>query len=119
MSIFKTKVTNIGKEAEMFLLEKMIILFGENAPETLADYCFNINLEKVIKEIAPGMTLVIDGEEFQITSVGNVVTYNLNQLGHITIKFDGSVEPELAGTLYVEKKDIPQISVGSIIEIKE
>ncbi|MCH0446252.1 PTS sorbitol transporter subunit IIA, partial [Enterococcus faecium] len=26
----------------------------------------------------------------------------LNELGHITIKFDGSHEPELPGTMYVE-----------------
>ena len=38
MTLYKTKVINIGNEAEMFREEGMIILFGENAPESLSDY---------------------------------------------------------------------------------
>lgn len=117
MTIFNTTITNIGAEAEMFQAEKMIILFGENAPESLADYCYNIQLNKASEEITTEMTLTIADTAYSITAVGSVVTKNLNELGHITIKFDGSTEAELPGTLYVEAKEMPEITVGSTITI--
>ena len=118
MSVFKTKVKDIGAEAALFADEKMIILFGEEAPEGLAEYCYNIQVNELETEIAKGMTLFIDQLPFTITAVGDVVNKNLSTLGHITIKFDGSTEPELPGTLYVEEKEIPLIAVESIVEIK-
>lgn len=118
MCIFKTKVKGIGAEAALFADEKMIILFGEAAPDGLAEYCYNIEVNDLEKEIAKGMTLLIDQKPFKITAVGNVVNQNLSALGHITIKFDGSIAPELPGTLYVEEKEIPPIAVESVVEIK-
>lgn len=117
MSIFKTEVKGIGPEAALFKEEKMIILFGEEAPEGLAEYCYNIIVNQAEKEIAEGMTLMIDDNEYSITAVGGVVNKNLNTLGHITIKFDGSTTPELPGTLYVEEKAMPEIIVGSEVKI--
>ncbi|HAP8255329.1 TPA: PTS sorbitol transporter subunit IIA, partial [Enterococcus faecium] len=42
-----------------------------------------------------------------------------NELGHITIKFDGSHEPELPGTMYVEDKEMPHLRKGTIIKIDQ
>lgn len=115
--IFETKVTNIGPEAEMFRAENMLIFFGDEAPETLADYCYNIELKNSVGEILPGMTFSFDDQSYQITSVGDVVKKNLDDLGHITLRFDGSAEAELPGTLYVEEKEMPVIKVGTKISI--
>ncbi|MCH4168737.1 MAG: PTS glucitol/sorbitol transporter subunit IIA [Streptococcaceae bacterium] len=117
MIIFKTKVKGIGLEAAQFKAEKMIILFGEAAPAGLAEYCYNIEVNQTTQPIEKGMQLLVDGKKFEITSVGSVVNQNLNTLGHITIKFDGSKVAELPGTLYVEDKTIPDISVDAIVEI--
>ena len=43
MSVFTTKVQSIGPEAELFKEEKMVILFGKDAPDALADYCYNVS----------------------------------------------------------------------------
>lgn len=118
MTIFKTKVKGIGAEAALFADEKMIILFGEAAPDGLAEYCYKIQVNELDKDIVEGMTLLIDQESFKITAVGDVVNQNLSTLGHITIKFDGAVDPELPGTLYVEEKKIPLIAVESVVEIQ-
>lgn len=118
MSVFETKVINIGSEAPMFLEEKMIVLFGENAPDDLADYTYNIELNPVNEPIRPGMDLIIDNDTFKITAVGDVVNKNLADLGHITLKFDGSETPELAGTLYLEEKEAPNMSIDSTIVIQ-
>ncbi|HCT98282.1 glucitol/sorbitol PTS system EIIA component [Aerococcus sp. 150760007-1] len=117
MSIYQTKILNIGPEAEIFKEEKMMILFGDDAPADLADYCYGIEKANLSEEIQVGQYVVIEGHEFQITAVGNVVNKNLQELGHITIKFDGAVSPELAGTLYVEDKPIPNVENGSEISI--
>ena len=117
MTLYKTKVINIGNEAEMFREEGMIILFGENAPESLSDYCYNIKVEPVAGEIEAGMELSIGSEKYSVTAVGSVVRKNLSALGHITIKFDGSREAELPGTLYVENRALPEIIIGEEISI--
>lgn len=117
MTLYKTKVINIGNEAEMFREEGMIILFGENAPESLSDYCYNIKVEPVSGEIEAGMELSIGSEKYSVTAVGSVVRKNLSELGHITIKFDGSKEADLPGTLYVEDKALPEITIGEEISI--
>lgn len=116
--IFETHVTHIGPEAEMFRQEKMLILFGNDAPETLADYCYNIQLSPSTDEILAGMEFFFDDQSYKITAVGDVVKKNLDDLGHITLRFDGSETAELPGTLYVEDKELPTITIGTKIMIK-
>ena len=118
MTVFKTTVLSIGPEAELFQEEKMVILFGKDAPDMLADYCYNIEVNPTDGAIETGQQLVIGDQSYQITSVGDVVLPNLVNLGHITIKFDGSTSPELPGTLYVEDNPMPAISVGTQISIQ-
>lgn len=118
MSVFETTVTGIGKEAELFKTEKMVILFGENAPASLADYCYNIELNTATDTIQPGMNLSFNDTCYSITAVGKIVQKNLDDLGHITIKFDGKTDPELPGTLYVETKPLPLIRIGTKVKIQ-
>lgn len=117
MIILKTEVTGIGMEAESFMAEKIIILFGDQAPESLAEYCYHIRMEKTVDEISAGMSLCFDDQAYQITAVGAVVRTNLDRLGHITIQFDGSSSAELPGTLYVEARQMPTIHRGTVVEI--
>lgn len=118
MTLYSTTVQNVGAEAELFKEEQMIVLFGENAPAELADYCYNIQVNSVEGEIIPGQRVYFDDEEYEITAVGDVVIKNLSDLGHITIRFNGDAEAGLAGTLYVESKELPEITVGTEITIK-
>ncbi|MGX7075634.1 MULTISPECIES: PTS glucitol/sorbitol transporter subunit IIA [Globicatella] len=117
MAIYQTKVVNIGSEAKMFIEEKMVVLFGENAPAELADYTFNIIVNPLDGEIEPGMKLRINNQEYIVTAVGNAVKKNLEDLGHITIRFTGEKVAELAGTLYVEDKQIDDIQIGTEIAL--
>ncbi|WP_159721395.1 PTS glucitol/sorbitol transporter subunit IIA [Enterococcus sp. CSURQ0835] len=117
MMIFKTKVINIGPEAEMFKSENMLILFGENAPATLADYCYNIELRPSTGAITPGMLIYFDDTSYRITAVGNVAKKNLDDLGHISLRFNGATEAELPGTIYVEDKTLPTIKIGTQVSI--
>ncbi|WP_165212155.1 PTS glucitol/sorbitol transporter subunit IIA [Streptococcus tangpeifui] len=116
--IFETKVLEVGPEAQgMIDGADMMILFGEGAPQDLAEYCFTIDNKHLTGPIKVGGRLVVDGEDFPITSVGEVVEKNLVNLGHITIAFDGDREGSLPGTLHVLAPNKVQLGSGSIIQL--
>ncbi|AJA48941.1 PTS system, glucitol/sorbitol-specific, IIA component [Clostridium pasteurianum DSM 525 = ATCC 6013] len=115
--VYNTKVTSIGPLVEGFYPEKMIILFKDNAPDELADYCVMHSINDLKEDIKEGYTLKIDGIDYKITAVGDVVNKNLRDLGHICLKFDGSTKAALEGTLYLEDKEIKEVSLGSEIQI--
>lgn len=115
--MYHTVVKGIGAAAQAFEEEKMVILFGDNAPQELADYCYVIDKTPVTENITTAQSLYIDDIPYIITEVGSAVTKNLNDLGHITLKFDGSTTVEQSGTLYLEDQPYT-IKVGSTLEIK-
>lgn len=116
--IYSTKVKEVGKNTGEFLSTGMIVLFGSEAPPELRPYCFIIDRNPLHEPIEIGHILSINDVEYNIIEVGNQVNKNLRDLGHITIDFRGQVNDIMAGTLYVEKKSIPDIQVGSEIVIK-
>ncbi|MET1249338.1 PTS glucitol/sorbitol transporter subunit IIA [Sporolactobacillus sp. STCC-11] len=118
IEIYKTEIKSIGNLAKDFLQEKMLILFGSEAPDGLKDYCFGIDVKSVHDAIQTGQYLFIDDSRFKITAVGRLVQKNLADLGHITMRFDGSTKADLAGTLYLENNPIPNIDIGTQITIE-
>ena len=118
--IFEAKVIQVGPEAQNMIQDaNMLILFGEEAPEDLAEYCFKIDNKDLLGSIQKGGKLVVDSEEYLITAVGNVVEKNLTGLGHITISFDASEEGSLPGTLHVAAEKEVVIVHGTTIQIFE
>lgn len=116
-TVYENTVKSLGACVDDFQDEAMFILFGDNAPDTLKDYCYCIDVNPILAEIEAGQKAVIDGEEYKITAVGDMVMRNLGNLGHVTFSFDGATEPELPGTIYLEKKPMPKLKVGSKISI--
>ncbi|MFC7061073.1 PTS glucitol/sorbitol transporter subunit IIA [Halobacillus seohaensis] len=115
--IYKTTITELGPSVEAFLEEKILILFKGNAPAELAEYCVLHEENRLDSEIEAKDTLKIKETSYQITAVGSAVNKNLDELGHITLKFDGKDEPELPGTMSLEKKELPSVRPGDTIEI--
>ena len=116
--IFTTTVQGIGSEAAMFAEQGMYVLFGDNAPPALADFCYTIVIQPTTAEITSGQRLVLDGNSYPVTAVGDLVRKNLDGLGHITINFDGATQPALAGTMHVAGA-APALDVGSTITIED
>lgn len=116
--IYETTIKDIGTDAAAFESEKMVILFGDNAPAELVDFCYIIEINEIDGAITEENILVIDDTEYEITKVGAAVNKNLNDLGHITLKFDGSIEAEQSGTLYLEDKTIAPINTNTKIIVK-
>ena len=63
-----------------------MILFNDNAPADVADYCFIHPHADLKGEITVGGDLVMGQSRYPITAVGDVVNQNLGELGHITIR---------------------------------
>ena len=116
--VYENKIIGEGDMVSSFQGEKMFILFGENAPDTLKDFCYTIDIKNTNKEITVGQILNIDEKRFKITAVGNVAEKNLTSLGHMTVVFDGSQEASLPGSIYVEDTDIPKLKIGTTIKIE-
>jgi PTS system glucitol/sorbitol-specific IIA component len=116
--IYQTTVKGMGADVNAFAGEGIFVSFGNQAPETLKDFCYIVDLNPVEGEIKPGCKLVIDGEEHEIVQVGDVAQENLHNLGHVTYSFNGSGEC-LPGSICVEKSELPQLKVGSTIKIVE
>ena len=116
--VYENRVKGAGDMVSAFQGEKMFILFGDNAPDTLKDFCYTIDIKDTNKEISVGQILDIDGSKFEITAVGNVAEKNLTSLGHMTAVFDGSKEAALPGSIYVENADMPELKIGTTIKIE-
>lgn len=115
--IYHSKIDLIGEFAQEALADGMLILFKNGAPADLADYCFVHSHDDLKHDLQVGQILQLGKHLYHITAVGDVANINFRQLGHITLRFDGSSQAELPGTVHV-KGDIPaQLFVGDEISI--
>ena len=97
----------------------MFILFGDNAPDMLKDYCYSIDVLPTNGKIEVGQTLTVDGEGCEILGVGGVAEKNLVDLGHLTVHFSGDLESLLPGAIVVENKSCPPIDINTKITIEK
>ena len=111
--VYENQVKAAGECVEEFKDAGMFIIFGENAPDEIKDYCYSVSVNPINGEIAPGQYVVIDGAEFKITCVGYEAPITLKGLGHCTFNFSGATEAELPGTIYVEAKPMPEVRIGT------
>ena len=92
-----------------------MILFNDNAPADIADYCY-IHPHAVLSgKIVPGVRLVLGEQSYPVTAVGDVANQNLEALGHITIRFDGETVAEYPGTVHVQGARPDQLVAGTAI----
>lgn len=116
MVIYENIIKGIGESVGSFG-DEMFILFGENAPDTLKEYCYLIDVKDASGKIEKGQTLIIDGTRYEILKVGEVAQKNLTSLGHLTVDFSGN-DDVLPGTIMVEKKPSPTMEIGTRIKIE-
>ena len=112
-AVFQTEIIELGEQVDAFFEEGMFVLFGENVPDTLKDFCHFIDQKKVDGTIKKGDKLVVDQKEYLITAVGDIAQSNLETLGHLTVVFSGAKEAGLPGSICVEAKPMPKLTIGS------
>lgn len=117
-TIYQTSVLGAGPEAATFADQNMLVLFGENAPDMLKEFCYFIDVNPVAGDIVPGCTFLINDSEYEITAVGEVAQQNLANLGHITLVFNGAIKPHLPGAInLVEAVSVPKLVPGDVLRI--
>ena len=94
-----------------------MVFFGEGAPPELVEFSFIHNGKNLKKDLEIGDVILIDEEKFRILAVGEVANENFRNLGHLIIKFNGKLKAVLPGDVCVEQKKVPEIKVGSSLEI--
>lgn len=114
---YSTKVVDIGAEAQDFKSVNMLIFFGNEAPDALRSSCFIIDVKPLNENIKVDQILQIGNDNYKITAVGNEVNRNLQNLGHMAVKFTGDSTAEMPGSIYVEKGNFPNISKGTEVKI--
>ena len=117
--IYECRIKDQGECAEEFRETDMFVIFGDNAPPEIKDYCYWIDLAPINGTIAPGQYLKVDGQSYRITAVGDEAPVTLAGLGHCTFNFNGLTEVDLPGTIYVENKPMPELKKGTVIQIVE
>ena len=115
---YSTIVQEIGVQVHAFKDARMMILFNENAPKELREYCVLHRGNKLDDTVRAGDVFRLGREDYRVVFVGSEVQKNLRDLGHITLRFNGNEEGEsLEGSLYPEAKDAADVAIGDEIAI--
>lgn len=115
--IYSTTIKAWGPSATEFAVEKMVVTFADNVPEALADFVYYVIQNPVLGELAVGQRLSIGEDTWEVTAVGDVARKNLNDLGHLTLVFDGGKEPLMPGAVHVSAGSMPTITPGVSLTI--
>lgn len=117
-TIFKTQITEIGKDAYEMLSNNVLVLFGDDAPDLLKDICFMHTSKELKENIIAGDCIKIDNQLYNIACVGNVACTTLSSMGHCSLIF-GQVEDSevLPGSVYLKETKIPKVEVGTCIRV--
>jgi PTS system glucitol/sorbitol-specific IIA component len=110
-------VVEIGPLVPEFLDAGVLVFFKVGAPPELAEFSILHEPSDFFVDVEIGDSIVFGEEKYQVTAVGEVANKNIRELGHLIMKANGYSEPELPGDVCVEAKELPPISVGTVITI--
>ena len=114
---YEAKITAVGPLVSEFLDHNIMVLFGQNAPEELAEFSVVHDGQTLHAPLAAGDTVCIGGECVQVLAIGEVASDNLANLGHLVLKFNGESEVEMPGDVCVEKRTLPPLTVGLTVRV--
>ena len=110
--VYSTTVTAVGELVPDFAEQGVLVFFGENAPLELHE--FSIIHKPDVQTRAPqvGDTITLANNEYNVLAVGSVASDNLLNLGHLDLKANGLLEPEMPGDVNVEATVLPTVQIG-------
>jgi PTS system glucitol/sorbitol-specific IIA component len=117
--IYRSRVSRVGERAGELMTGGLMVLFGEQAPEALAEFSVLHEHTGFAGVLRPGLVVAIGGEAYRVTAVGERAEQNLRLLGHFVLKFDGAGVPELPGHVHVHGDCPRAVNPGSWLEIYE
>jgi PTS system glucitol/sorbitol-specific IIA component len=119
--MYKSVVTEVGEMALAFEEEKVIILFGLQAPQELKEVAIihESVIDNSLNSIKEGGIFQVDDQQYTVTAVGSAANNNLKELGHISIYFSNPQDQVLPGAIFASPYALPKFKNGSVIEFKE
>lgn len=114
---YDLEVTGVGALVGEFTAEGVWVFFGEGAPEEVAEFAILHRAAPPTAPIAPGQTIEIDQLHYTILAVGDVANTNIANLGHLVLKANGEVNPELPGDVCIDARPLPEPYVGMRVRI--
>ena len=114
---YTAKVTDIGPLVSDFIDAGILVFFGSDAPEELREFSIIHDGKTLLEPISAGDVIHLDEARFKVLAVGDVANNNLSALGHIIVKFNGQEAPEMPGDICTETGKLPEIRVGTILQI--
>ncbi len=118
-TIYRSTVTEIGADVDMFLEEKMMIIFNDSVPKELRDIAVIHDVTPLEGQIEVGDELAFNHQIYKVTFVGAKVNETIRELGHCTICFNGADHADLPGILCVEERVMPTMAISTTITIKK
>ncbi len=115
--LYESTVTGVGGQVEAFLGHGLLIFFGEDSPEELHEMSVQHRPSVAEEGPRPGDAIVLGAHSMEILAVGEVVSDNLLNLGHLDLKADGMTEPKLPGDVCVDPQTLPLLKEGDSFKI--
>lgn len=116
---YRAKFTQIGPMVSEFVDNGILVLFGADAPEELAEFAIIHDGKELAAPVEPGDIVKIESHGFTVLAVGEVANKNLANLGHLVLKFNGQAVVEMPGDVCLESKPLPAVDVGMVLTIQE
>ena len=114
---YHTVVTDVGEMAAEFADAGIFVFFGPDAPGELHEFAILTEASELFANVEVGDIVVIDDASFPTLSVGPIANQNLANLGHLVVKFNGLLVPELPGDISLPDVPAPAVKPGTVIEI--
>ena len=101
MTYYESTIVDVGPEVAEMAAAGVLILFAEPLPDALAEVSVVHRPSQKLegRTIGVGDTVVIGGQELTITSVGDIATKNLDELGHIVLYINHDDQKLLPGSV--------------------
>lgn len=116
---YETRVTGVGEMAGEFFDAGIVVLFGQEAPEEVADISVLHEPSVTDGGVDVGCTVRIGDEALRVLAVGEVANENLANLGHLVLKRNGQQEASMPGDVCCDEGSVPPIERGTLIRIDD
>lgn len=111
-----TVITKVGTMARELLEAGILIIFNENAPETIAEVCYMHPPVSLEDEVKTGDVVILGQEDYLVTEVGSEANTTLKELGHCSFCFDEEREI-LPGMIRLKGENYPKLRQGDSVVI--
>jgi len=121
--IFKTIITDIGRDVAELIADGVLILFAEGAPPELAEVSVlhSIDVISTDREPSAGDLINIGASSVMITAVGPLAWQKVRDIGHVVITFNGASTAERPGEICVAPVHgatvLASLTIGATIQI--